>query len=275
MRLTNCLITLDGRYRPQTRLAVAALSDPGKAMMPSAGPAGAAPQLSLDGCFVRGDGDLIACQTSRPLDFKAVNTLAAMKGSLLNVEVASDAPAAPTGPMTLTLDRVTTYLGGNLIHLRRQGFAEPDGRRLPPSHCLFVAAGRDPQALIHLDNSDADEKAVQKLVLWAPGDGPTAYGNYAVILDQSSPDSEMPQMTAVSPDKWESSWDNNTGRLQKPFKFAGANPPPDSGSFGAVAPLQFRQPPAANDCGADVGRLQTLVHPAGPADVGSKKGQSE
>ncbi len=40
--LTNCLITLDGRYRPQTRLAVASLSDPGKAMMPSAGPAGAA-----------------------------------------------------------------------------------------------------------------------------------------------------------------------------------------------------------------------------------------
>ena len=137
-----------------------------------------------------------------------------------------------------------------------------------------MAAARDPQALIHLDNSDADEKTVQKLVLWAPGDGPTAYGNYAAMLDQSSPDDAMPQMTAVNPDKWESAWDNNTGRLQKPFKFAGANPPPDSGSFTGVAPLQFRQPTAANDCGADVGRLQALVRPAGPADV-SPKGSTD
>ncbi len=273
--LTDCLITLDGHDRPQTRLAVAALSDPGKAMMPSAGPTGAAPQLALDGCFVRGDGDLISCQTSRPLDFKAVNTLAALKGSLLNVEVAADAPAAPTGPMTLTLDRVTTYLAGNLIHLRPgKDLRSLTAVSCAPSHCLFVAAARDPQALIHLDNSDADEKAVQKLVLWAPGDGPTAYGNYAAMLDQSSPDDAMPQMTAVNPDKWESAWDNNTGRLQKPFKFAGANPPPDSGSFTGVAPLQFRQPTAANDCGADVGRLQALVRPAGPADV-SPKGSTD
>ena len=153
---------------------MATLSDPGKAMMPSAGPAGAAPQLSLDGCFVRGDGDLIACQTSRPFDFTAINTLAALKGSFLNVEVAADAPTAPTGPMTLTLDRVTTYLAGNLIHLR----PGKDSRSLTavscaPSHCLFVAAARDPQALIHLDNSDADEKAVQKLVTWTPGAGPS------------------------------------------------------------------------------------------------------
>ena len=94
------------------------------------------------------------------------------------------------------------------------------------------------------------------------------------MLDQSPPGDAMPQMMAVNLDKWESSWDNGAGTLQKPFKFHGANPPPDSGSFAGVAPPQFRQPSAVGDCGADVGRLQVLVRPAGPADV-SPKGSTE
>jgi hypothetical protein len=172
--------------------------------------------------------------------------------------------------MTLTLERVTTYLAGNLIHLR----PDKDARGLAavscaPSHCLFVAAARDPQSLIHLDNSDADEKAVQKLVLWTPGDGPTVYGNYAAMLDQTAPGDAMSQMMAVNPEKWESSWDNNTGKLLKPFRFAGATPPPDAGSFGAVVPLQFK-PLTATECGADVGRLQALVRPGGPPEPGPK-----
>lgn len=128
-----------------------------------------------------------------------------------------------------------------------------------------MAAARDPlSTLIQLDNSDADDRAVQKILLWAPGDGPTVYGNYNTMLDQTPPADGMPHMTAVDPDKWESSWDNNAGKLQKPFHFAGPTPPPDPGLFCTAAPLLFR-PPAAGDCGADVGRLQALVRAADPA----------
>ena len=119
-----------------TRLAVALLSDPGKAMMPSTRPADQPAQLSFDNCFVRGEGDLVACQTSRALDLKAANTLATLKGALLNVEVAPEAPAAPAGQMALALDRVTTCLAGNLIRLR----SGKDARSLEPVHCARTIA---------------------------------------------------------------------------------------------------------------------------------------
>jgi len=132
---------------------------------------------------------------------------------------------------------------------------------------LEELAARDPQALIHLDDSSADEKAVQKLVLWTPGDGPTVYGNYAAMLDETAPDDAM-SMTTVLPEKWKSSWDNNTGTLLKPFRFAGS-PPPDTGTFAGAVPTQFR-PLAPTDCGADVGRLQALIRSGGPADAAVK-----
>ncbi len=142
----NCAVTLDRSAMPPlsaTQLAVASLSDPSKVMMQPPRPTDQSPLLSLDGCFIRGDGNLIDCQTGRPLEVKATNSLAVLKGSLLNVEIGPDTtPPASTGQMTLTLARVTTYLTGNLIHLR----AGKDYHTLPAIHCgsnrLPVRRGR-------------------------------------------------------------------------------------------------------------------------------------
>ncbi len=191
--LKNCLVTLDRSVMPvpaTTQLAVASLSDPGKVMMQSTGPADQAPQLSFDGCFIRGDGDLIDCQTSRPLDLKANNTLAVLKGSFLNVEVGTDAqPNASAGQMTLNLTRVTTYITGNLIHLRAgKDYHALAAVRCAPTDCLFVAAAKEPQSLVHLDDSDYEREAVHdKLIFWGAEGGRTVYGNYGTMLDQTPP----------------------------------------------------------------------------------------
>ena len=267
--LKNCLITLDRSLMPAltaTQLAVASLSDPGKSMMQPTRPTDQPAQLNLDGCFIRGDGDLIDCLTSRPLDLKANNTLAALKGSFLNVEVGADAPAAaPTGQMTLTLTRVTTYLTGNLIHLRAgKDYHALAAVRCAPTDCLFVAAAKEPQSLVHLDDSDFPnkEEVHDKLILWGADGGHTIYGNYGTMLDQSPPSEGMPLM--VSSDKWESIWGKDTGKLVKPFRFGPAQPPAADAPFTTAAPLQFR-PLDPLDSGADVSRLEQTLPPVGSA----------
>jgi serine/threonine protein kinase len=264
--LKNCLVTLDRSVMPPltaTQLALASLSDPGKVMMQTDRPSDQPPQLSLDGCFIRGDGDLIDCQTSRPFDLKANNTLIALKGSFLNVEVAPDAqPAAPTGPMALTLTRVTTYLTGNLIHLRAgKDYHTLPGVRCAPTDCLFVAAAKEPQPLVHLDDSDYEKEAVHdKLIFWSAEGGRTVYGNYGTMLDQTPPGEGMP--LTLGSDKWESLWGKDTGKLVKPFRFGPALPPAPDGPFTTAVPLQFR-PLDLSESGADVSHLEQTLPPVG------------
>jgi hypothetical protein len=204
---------------------------------------------------------LIDCQTSRPLDLKANNTLIALKGSFLNVEVGPDAlPTAPTGQMTLTLTRVTTYLTGNLIHLRAgKDYHTLAAVRCAPTDCLFVAAAKEPQSLVHLDDSDYEKEAVHdKLIFWSAEGGRTVYGNYGTMLDQTPPGEGMP--LTLGSDKWESLWGKDTGKLVKPFRFGPALPPAPDGSFTTAAPFQFR-PLDPIESGADLSRLEQSLPP--------------
>jgi len=231
-------------------------------MMQPTHPADQPPQLGFENCFVRGDGDLLACQLSRPFALDAANTLAALRGSFLSVDAGPGASAAPAGQMTLTLKKVTTYLTGNLIHLRvGKDYLNLPPVRCAPTDCLFVAAARDAQPLIHLDDSDLDDQTVRGKVLW--GDGRSVYGNYGVMLDQTPPNEEMPQMSAVGPAQWTSGWDRNMVKPIKPFHFGPALPPSPDGQFAQATPQQFR-PLDPTDCGADVEKLSGLLPPAEP-----------
>ena len=90
------------------------------------------------------------------------------------------------------------------------------------------------------------------------------------MTDPSTPEMPAP---AVYPDKWESFWDKNSGRLVKPFKFGPLSPPADA-PFTTAVPAQFR-PLDATEYGADLNRLQQLVKPAGFADPAPTKGTGE
>jgi hypothetical protein len=260
--LRNCVVTLNPAGLAAERVsAVVWLPNPGKAMMMPAAPADP-PQLTFDGCFVRGDGDLVACEVGRPFALTASNTLAALRGCFLSVDAGPAGGAtAPTGPMTLTLNRVTTYLTGNLIHLRAGKDSSLTPVHCAPADCLFVAA-KDAQPLIHIDNSDMEERALEDAIQWV-GVRTAVYGNYGTMLDQTPPGEDMmPQ--AIGPKKWAVAWDakNPVKEPVKNFHFNGQTPPPSAdGPFGGAAPPAFR--PQDPSVGADVDKLSQLL-PAMP-----------
>jgi serine/threonine protein kinase len=264
----NCIITLN--RTSNTRLAAVWLADPSKAMMMAPpGPVGTTPQLTLENCFVRGDGDLVACQVSRPLWLEARNTLAALRGSFLSVDTAPGGTAAPSGLMTVTLSKVTTYLTGNLIRLRAG--KDKDPAKLTPVHCspadcLFVAAAKEPQPLILCDDSesnpDLELKDPGRILQW-DATHTKVYVNYGTMLDlmPSNPDESM--QLSIDMNKWEMNWDNNTGKSPKMFHFVGPTLPPSTdGPLSGAVPLSFKPPPDQPDCGADVDALDHLLSPA-------------
>jgi hypothetical protein len=71
------------------------------------GSADARPQLAMDGCFVRGKGDVVLDRSDRAFDLDVQNTLAVLTGSFLKVESAGDAIASGPG-IRVTLSKVTT-----------------------------------------------------------------------------------------------------------------------------------------------------------------------
>ena len=132
--LKDCLITLDHSGR-KTALSVASLAE--KRMKKSVD----GPHFRLENCFVRGQGDLVFSQGGLPAEVVVKNSLVALTGSLLNVEGTNDLPS-PTNSLVLRLKKATTYLSGNLIHMR----AGKDLKSLAkiqcePEDCLFVPAG--------------------------------------------------------------------------------------------------------------------------------------
>src|SRR5262249_54537097 len=62
--LQNCLVTLAGGEG--SHLAVITLADPGGAMKMESPAARTAPDVDIESCFVRGEGDLLDVRASRP-----------------------------------------------------------------------------------------------------------------------------------------------------------------------------------------------------------------
>ena len=270
--LRNCVVTLDRSATDPTRLAAVWVSDP-KVMMKSMQPASPPPPpplLHLDGCFVRGDGDFVVCPTSRPLTVEATSTLAALKGSFLSVESAG-APPGAGDQVALKLDKVTTYLTGNLVRLRAKDYQNLTPVHCSPSNCLFVAAGKAP--LIQLDDSDLpqvlENNELERILTWQ-GTGRIDYGNFAALLDQTPPTDQMPQQ--IKADKWESVWGKNMGDNQVAAYHWAGSPPSADDPFGTAAPGQFRPDPS-EACGADVDALVRDLPPTAAPGVKAAGGE--
>jgi hypothetical protein len=192
----HCVVTLAGED-PGVRLSVVTLLDPRDTMvMPGVKDPRPAPDIKLENCLVRGDGDGLAVRASRPFDFAIENGIAALAGSLVRVKGGgADLPGGAAGK--IKLDRVTTYLGDHLVHLA----AGPGGKGLAPTsvsaaNCLFAAAGG--KSFIHLDGPDS-EKQMKELFSW---DGRhNAYDGFDKLLDQQ-PAGEAMVMLRYDQDKW-------------------------------------------------------------------------
>jgi serine/threonine protein kinase len=204
-RFKDCLFTLDRNGR-ETALTLTSLVAPGKDSMPGAMRSTRKPEqgprLALEGCFVRGDGDLLWGRASRPCELSVKNTLAALSGSFLNLDMPRGAEAPAEGKVDLQLNKVTTYLGGHLLRLGAGN--NPKGLmpvRCQPHNCLFVPSATA-RALVHLDGPELDlskDKLKEKLE-WSGGSN--AYGKFPAAVDQKPPGDEMVMSKPMDMTKW-------------------------------------------------------------------------
>jgi hypothetical protein len=195
----NCVVTLNGVRRPP--LAVVLLTNPKDLLPLPPAEGGTAARVVLDNCFCRGDGDLVWTRANRPFQLEVKNTLAGLTGSLVNVESSvREAPMAGANPrVSISLTRLTAYLGNNLIRLD-----VPDLKGLIPvgvdqaASCLFVPA--EGRALLHFQGLRTPEEIVREMVSWK-GEQNLYSTHFLSMFDQQASALEMP-LDLVSQAKW-------------------------------------------------------------------------
>jgi hypothetical protein len=142
--LKRCVATLekDG----DVPVALVALADPAAAMKTDPTVVRTmVPLVRLEGCFVRGDGDLVSARASRPFNLEIEDTLAVLDGSLVVVDNNPREPAARPA-VQVGLRQTTAYLTENLFQLRGNRDEAKAQVGLVPTqmnqvnNCLFVSA---------------------------------------------------------------------------------------------------------------------------------------
>ncbi len=177
----GCTVTLEAVAESPTALSVVALSEEKDAMR-MAPPGAKAPEVRLEQCFVRGEGDLLAVRPSRAFALIVKGSLVALSGSLLNAETdANDKEPLPGAAGKVTLERVTTYLTEPLIALRA-GASNGKGlvsTQVEARGCLFAVCGS--KALVHIEGPG--EHLMRALFSWAGGQNVYAGCDAERILD--------------------------------------------------------------------------------------------
>jgi serine/threonine protein kinase len=212
----HCVATLEpGKDVP---MAMMALADPAGLMkMDPPMPRQMDPQLRLDNCFVRGEGDLLAVRTSRPFNLDVDDSLVVLDGSLLAVEASVKEVPARAGSQ-LNLHQVTAVLGKHLVVLHR----EENRQALVHTqvnqafNCLFHAAKG--KTLVHLDGVDTEEQ-IKRFFSWNEGKGNT-YSGFTQMLDQLPRNDMVMPLPPYDQDKWKSFTQNETERRFTRVKFA-------------------------------------------------------
>jgi serine/threonine protein kinase len=194
---------------------------------------GQTPLLTLDNCFVRGQGDLIWSRSSRPFKIDANNTLVALSGSFLNVQLSSDTPPpAPGHEVVASLKKVTTYLGGYLVHWR----AVTDLKGVVPFHCQPTDCAFLPAttrgSLLHLEGPETDMDKLKDKLVWDRGRN--AYGQFEWLFDQE-PAGEA-SMPGLNPDRWRDYTKDDTSKFNVKLAVALAADAP----FQSLVPSKFK-----------------------------------
>jgi hypothetical protein len=206
------------------------------------------PQLALEGCLIRGRGDVVRDRSGRPFELKARHTIAVLAGSFLSVE--SGAEAAPPGQsIRATLGKVTAYLTQHLVRL--QAGREQRGPvpvECEARECIFVAASD--KSLVHLDGPETGEDRLRERLTWT-GEG-NVYGNLKDrMFDQMVPGDEMAMSgPTLGAERWKSLFkEDGNSQFLPAVQFDAA--PPAEGSFFRVKREQMR-PRVLKEVGAEV-----------------------
>jgi serine/threonine protein kinase len=257
----KCLVTFKEPKATEVARALFTLPDPNNIMRKDAkGPSQGGPRLRLDGCFVRGEADLVAVRGSHAFSLEVEDSLLTLDGSLLVVDGSTKEP--PTKPpVQITLSRITAHLNEHLVMLRACESKPMPG--LVPTHIVQIAnsifsSGREKNALVHLDGMDSDEQ-MKRLFSW--GDGKqNVYSGFMHMLEQRPRGDSVMALSQFDRTKWEEFTPREEKRRFDKVGFAGwpAADRPLSRAlpsyFKIKSPLDL---PAG--CGVDVDRLPRPV----------------
>ncbi|HTU20336.1 MAG TPA: serine/threonine-protein kinase [Gemmataceae bacterium] len=245
----KCLFTLE---RSDRKTALAVLPEKRlKKTLPST----AVPRLVVDGCFIRGHGDLLRMRSGHSAEVMIANSLLALSGSLLNIDNdkkdrKEEEPAA-TESLLLHLHRVTTYLGEHLIRLR----AAKDISGLPRTRCeagdcLFLPA-RD-RALVRLEGPEVEARGLRDKMSWVSL-GKNAYGAFTALMEQQPVD--LMRMPSTS---GQEKWPELSGEMNSIYKVKLADPPAADALFTQLLPTKFRPADDLKGYGPDLAALGSL-----------------
>ena len=225
---SDCAVTLE-ELRP-VRLALAVFTDPSGVMKMVDAPAQQqVPQVHVERCFVRGDGDLVAVRASRALVLDVKESLVVLGGSFLNVDGNAKEPQ-PAATTTVTLNHVTTYLTDHLVRLAAASPRALAPVQVWPEDCLFASAGTKP--FVHLDGIEGGDTAMKPLFSWEQGRH-NAYSKSMPMLDPKARADDVPP-ASYGQDKWRTS---ESDALFTTIRFA---VPPAESSLASVSPASFR-----------------------------------
>ncbi len=187
----QCLFTLKDVDRVPLRVVV--LENPNDGVkMPKVGRS--TPEVAFLDCLVRGDGDLLRIQASRPLDLELDNSLVALTGSLLSIKSNKETPMEP---VNLKLKQVSAFLSEQLVHLGSSTLGKGLAlTKVESRDCLFVALGG--KSLIHLEGLPIDDNQLEKYFTWSGNHN--AYSGFDMMLDQKRPERELIQQPPIKKD---------------------------------------------------------------------------
>jgi hypothetical protein len=186
----QCVVTLDLPQDSAASLSAITLFETRDTTKAAMGGSRTAPDIHLQQCFVRGEGDLLFVRPSRALKLEVDGSLVALSGSLVHVEGGLKEVPAGGAVASVKLKRTTTYLGDHLLQVRPamtgKGAAFTD---VHAQDCLMVAAGGRP--LVFLDGPGSEEQA-RRVFTWR-GER-NSYAGYEVVLEQQpAGEGAMPQ----------------------------------------------------------------------------------
>ena len=226
----KCAITLEQSEGGVPPLCVVALSENRGAMEMATPETKDVPEITLEKCLVRGEGDLLAVRDSRSFVLGLNGSLAVLHGSLVCVE--STKPFDGTGTAKVDLNATTTYLQDHLVSLRGKSGKSLVYTEVQADNCLFAAAGS--KALVRIEGPDTEDQ-MRRVFRWG-GKGNT-YSGYDKFLEQQ-PAGEGGVALRYDQDRWKA-FANETDPDPRfvQLKFA---VPDSEAAFRQAVPQQFR-----------------------------------
>jgi hypothetical protein len=143
------------------------------------------PRITLENCFVRGEGQVVTSRANRPFEFQFLQSIAALSGSLVQMEATPEA-SLEKSEILLKATNSTMYLDGHLLKVQ----VTKDAKKLVPiktvtEKCVLVPA-KTGLSVFHFLAPEGEENLAQTKLSRVAED--CAYGNWEHLFNTETAD---------------------------------------------------------------------------------------